>query len=332
MISEVDYVLGRFPQADVGNYLTTERSGRGVAPRVARAKRQQLIDEVIEPYRRWKQQNGHVDWVDLAEQMLQKALAGSYHVVVVDEAQDFSANQVRAIVRHLDREHSVTFVMDAAQRIYPQRFSWGEVGLTVGPSNSRQLSKNFRNTAQIARFAAALLEHVEVTDDASMPDFSSCTGQGPKPLLVTGRFSQQMDHVIDFLQGLDPDAEESVAILHPKGWAWFDYVRLRLGQAGLAYVELTRSSEWPKGPEQIALSTMHSVKGLEFDHVIMVGLNAETLPHGAEAGDSERDAHLRLLAMAAGRARKSLTVTFKAHEASDLIECMDPDTYDRVDR
>ena len=74
---------------------------------------------------------------------------------------------------------------------------------------------------------------------------------------------------------------------------------------GLAYVEMTRRSEWPKGPEQIALSTMHSVKGLEFDHVIMVGLNAETMPHGAEPGDSERDAHLRLMAMAAGRARRT---------------------------
>ena len=95
---------------------------------------------------------------------------------------------------------------------------------------------------------------------------------------------------------------------------------------------MTRRSDWPDGPEQIALSTMHSVKGLEFDHVIMVGLNAETMPHGADPGDSERDAHLRLMAMAAGRARKSLRVTFKASEARDLIDCVDPDTFTRETR
>lgn len=32
--------------------------------------------------------------------------------------------------------------------------------------------------------------------------------------------------------------------------------------------------------------------------------------------------------MSAGRARKTLTITYKPTEASDLIACMDPDTYE----
>ncbi|NHA68766.1 3'-5' exonuclease [Phycicoccus flavus] len=328
--SEVDYVLGRFRTTELESYLTCERAGRGATPRVAQATRRRLLDEVIYPYAQWKADKGTHDWPDLANEMVDQTPAGKYHVVVVDEAQDFSANQVRAVLAHLAADHSVTFVTDGAQRIYPQRFTWTEVGLTVGPSNSKQLSQNFRNTRQIAAFAASLLTQVEVTDDSAIPDLTTCTANGPRPVLVAGRFSAQMDHVIAFIKQLDPDAQESVAILHAKGWDWFDYVKRRLVSAGLAYVEITRQSEWPSGPEQIALSTMHSVKGLEFDHVIIVGLNEETMPHGAEAGDSERDAHLRLLAMAAGRARSTLRVTYKPDEASDLIACIDPATYDQV--
>lgn len=332
LLSEVAYVLGRFRPTELEDYIDCDRAGRGTTPRVTKSTRRRLLDEVIYPYQQWKARNHTVDWWDLANYMVDQVRTTKYHVVVVDEAQDFSANQVRAVMNHVDDAHSVTFVLDAAQRIYPQRFTWAEVGMTVGPSNSKQLSRNFRNTVEIAAFAASLLNHVEITDDASMPDLTSCTVHGDKPVLVSGTFTQQMDHVIEFLKGLDPDAQESVAIVHAKGYSWFSYVKQRLNEAGLAYVEMTRRSEWPKGPEQIALSTMHSVKGLEFDHVIMVGVNAETMPHGAEPGDSERDAHLRLMAMAAGRARRTLRVTFKDSEASDLIACIDPATYIRETR
>ncbi|MFJ7905082.1 3'-5' exonuclease [Streptomyces sp. NPDC096198] len=326
--SEVDYVLGRFMPDSLHEYIECERQGRGRSPRMPASLRRRLLDEVILPFQEWKKPQQAWDWSDLANAMAAKRADDPYHVVVVDEAQDFSANQVRAVLNHVTDEHTLTFVLDAAQRIYPQRFTWAEVGLSVGPHNSKLLSKNFRNTRQIAAFAAPLLRDVETTDDAAIPDLSSCEEDGDKPLLVQGTFTQQMDHLVQFLNELGPENDESVAILHAKGGGWFDYVKTRLNAAGLAWVELTRNGEWPTGPVNVALSTMHSAKGLEFDHVIIVGLNSEVMPHAAEPGDSERDAHLRLLAMSAGRARKTLTITYKPSEASDLIACMDPDTYE----
>lgn len=326
--SEVDYVLGRFMPDRLAEYVECERQGRGRSPRMPTSMRRRLLDEVIVPFQEWKKEQQAWDWADLANAMAAKRADDPYHVIVVDEAQDFSANQVRAVLNHVTDEHTLTFVLDAAQRIYPQRFTWAEVGLSVGSHNSKLLSKNFRNTRQIAAFAAPLLRDVETTDDAAIPDLSSCEGDGDKPLLVQGAFSQQMDHVVQFLNDLGPDNDESVAILHAKGGGWFSYVETRLTAAGLAWVELTRNGEWPTGPVNVALSTMHSAKGLEFDHVIIVGLNSEVMPHATEPGDSERDAHLRLLAMSAGRARKTLTITYKPAEASDLIACMDPDTYE----
>ncbi|MGK5637151.1 3'-5' exonuclease [Streptomyces sp. URMC 126] len=324
--AEVDYVLGRFTPDRLPEYIQCERQGRGRVPRMRAPLRRRLLEEVIQPFQEWKRERQTWDWSDLANAMAARRTGHPYHVVVVDEAQDFSANQVRAVLTHLADEHTLTFVLDAAQRIYPQRFTWSEVGLHVGPHNSKLLPKNFRNTRQIAAFAAPLLKDVETTDDAAIPDLTSCTEDGDKPLLVEGAFTRQLDHVVRFLGDLGPDNDESVAILHPKGW--FGEVKNRLNAAGLAYVELTRNAEWPTGPVNVALSTMHSAKGLEFDHVIVVGLNSEVMPHATEPGDSERDAHLRLLAMSAGRARKTLTITYKPSEASDLIACMDPETYE----
>lgn len=133
LVAEVDYVLGRFEADRLEDYIGCERTGRGTAPRVTQTTRRQLLDQVIYPYNAWKAKEGIADWADLPTLMVEGTPAGRYHVVVVDEAQDFSANQVRAVIEHLNDEHSLTFVADGAQRIYPPKFTWAEVGLNVGP-------------------------------------------------------------------------------------------------------------------------------------------------------------------------------------------------------
>ena len=76
---------------------------------------------------------------------------------------------------------------------------------------------------------------------------------------------------------------------------------------------------------------MASAKGLEFDHVIIIGYNAEVVRHGDEPQDALMDEQRRLLAMSVGRARKSVTVGYKPDDASALIDFLDPRTYSAVD-
>ncbi|HLL49268.1 MAG TPA: 3'-5' exonuclease, partial [Thermomicrobiales bacterium] len=123
--------------------------------------------------------------------------------------------------------------------------------------------------------------------------------------------------------------DETVAFLHPLGW--FRDLKKRLDAEGLAWASIIRASEWPDGPEQIVLSTMHSAKGLEFDHVIAIGYNAEVVRHGDEPHDALLDEQRRLLAMSVGRARKSVTVGYKPDDASRLVAFLDPATYTAVD-
>ena len=133
---------------------------------------------------------------------------------------------------------------------------------------------------------------------------------------------------MQYLRTIDLDAE-SVAFLHPLGGGWFSELRRCLTSHGFRFVELTRKSDWPDGPENIALSTMHLGKGLEFDHVLVLGLNSEVTQHGSDLNDSDRDNYRRLLAMAL-TARRSVVLGYKPSDASELVAYFEPGTYQEV--
>ena len=334
LVDEVHYILGRFAYdprrfqpKSLSDYLGIRREGRGSSPRVARPTRERLIQEVIPAYMEEKRERGKIDWSDLALLAADADPELLYDVVIVDEAQDFSANQVRAISSHLHAEHSTTFVLDAIQRIYPQFFRWSEVGIKARPEMSYRLKENHRNTAAIATFAYPLVKGLLLEDDGTLPDFSACSRPGKKPRVVAGKYSAQVTVMLDRLESTADLRKESAALLQPRGGRWFDEARRQLSLRGIPYCELTRQNEWPTGPEQVALCTIHSAKGLEFDHVLLPGLSQKVTPHGPDEGDADLERFRRMLAMAVGRARKSVMVGYKPGEESSLIGLLDPSTY-----
>jgi superfamily I DNA/RNA helicase len=326
---EVDYLLGRFMPNELDKYLTVRRDGRGGSPRMERSQREALIAQVVEPFIAYKNKNRIKDWNDLAVE-LAEAKHQHYDVVIVDETQDFSANQIRAVMNQLMDTHSVTFILDTVQRIYARGFTWQEVGILVRPDNSFRLEVNYRNTKEIAAFAASLLEGLGTDDDGTMPNFAGAMENGEKPRILKGLYNKQVSYAIEVIKRDINLSEESVAFLHPKGGGWFDRpggLRNRLKDACLPYVEITRESEWPQGEENIALSTLHSAKGLEFDHVFILGLNAEVLPHGEDADDEKLTTLRRLLSMGIGRAKKSVTLGYSAGDVSKLFDYFNKNTY-----
>jgi DNA helicase IV len=331
LVEEVDYVLSRFLPEQLNDYLTARRDGRGISPRVERPMRQAILKDVVEPYQSWKSQRKQMDWNDLAVSLAQQRQPPFYDIIIADETQDFSANQIRAVKNHLAEVYSLTFILDSAQRIYARGFTWQEVGVSVRPEQTHRLQLNHRNTIEIARFASGLIRNLKFDDDGTIPDFSACERHGPLPIVLKGKFSGQVKYIIQYIRNKVNLEQESVAILHPLGGEWFDFVRQQFRSAGLGFVEISRRSEWPRGSENIALSTLHSAKGLEFDHVIILGLNAETLPHGEEEDDDRLVMLRRLLAMGVGRARKSLILGYKPSDMSKLIGYFEPDTYESID-
>lgn len=330
LVKEVDYILGRFLPENTTDYLAARRDGRGISPRVERPLREAIVNDVISPYQSWKQENGLVDWNDLAIHLVRNKRKYPYDIVIADEVQDFSANQIRAIRNQIVENHVLVFVLDAAQRIYPTGFKWQETGISLRAENSYRLKCNYRNTIEIAKFASPLLAGIDVDEDATLPDFSSCREHGEVPKVIKGKFSGQVAYVIDYILDNVDLSEESVAILHPLGGGWFSYVKNAFSSSGLDCVDLTREPEWPDGAENIAFCTLHSAKGLEFDHVIIIGLNARVTPHGNDDGDDQLAMLRRLLAMGIGRARKGVVLGYKEEEASTLAQFLDPETYEEV--
>lgn len=326
-VGEVTYVLGRFPPDQRESYLGAARSGRGRAPAVPRALRSRLLEEVIGPYEARKSRAGRSDWNDIAL-MAAREPSQSYDIVIVDESQDLSANQIRTVMAHLSDDHVTTFIIDAMQRIYPQGFQWSELGINMRPEMVFTLASNHRNTAEIARLASSMVRGLPPDDDGMLPDDQGCQRSGERPKVVAGPYSAQINYMLDCVRPHIASGD-AVGILHPKGW--FNHTRGVLSQRGIDYCELTRESEWPTGPELLALSTIHSSKGLEFDHVLLPGLSDEATPHGNEDGDGTLDSLRRLTAMGIGRARKTVMLGYKPGERSTVFDSMDPEAYDLME-
>ena len=311
LVAEVDYLRGRYLPEEREKYLSSRREGRGASPRVDKALRERLL-RVVTSYEEWLNSINSSDWSGLEISMATASPDLKYDIVVADEVQDFSASQVRAIFPWLAKEHAVTFVLDGAQRIYARGFTWSELGVSVTSANSFQLTVNYRNTRQIAAFALPFVKELVPGDaDATLPDFTQCTRSGPKPVVLRGKFSGQMTYALEFIANNVDLTKQSVAFLHPKGGGWFKAVRQALSDANIEFEEFTRAKDWPDGDVNVALCTIHSAKGLEFDHVFMLGLNADILPHGAEADDSDWLQLRRLLAMGIGRAKETVHLGYK---------------------
>ena len=323
---EARYVMERFLPKDLITYLNVRRDGRGSMPRMERSAREALLNQVINPYLEYKRSLRMLDWNDLAIQLASKKYR-EYDIVIVDETQDFSANEIRAVMNQLSENHTVTFVLDSTQRIYPRKFNWPEVGVNLSTETSYKLTMNYRNTKQIAQFAASILTGMTVDDDGTIPNFSQATREGEIPIVIIGRFNDQMAFVIQKIRSTIDLTKESVAFLHAKGGHWFDALKRCLDRERLPYVTISRQADWPEGHENIALSTLHSAKGLEFDHIFILGLNDEVVPvDNVELNTSNAEklnAIRRLVAMGVGRARKTVAIGYIASDAPSVSRFFD---------
>jgi len=331
LLEELEYVSGRFPEDQLVDYIDCERAGRGLSPKCDKHFRHAFLNDIVYPYQKDKRRRNVYDWNDCCLALIKKPPTTKFDIIVCDEVQDFSANEMRAILAAAHQDTNLTFVLDGAQRIYPKSFMWKEVELKPTAQNFHRLKQNFRNTREIATFIAPIFKKIDIGgDEGTLPNPTDCTEKGPQPIVLEGKYSKQLTWVkAHFLPKVDL-ANESVAFLKPLGGNWFADIRKMLAQDKIDFVELTRQSEWPQSDANVALCTMHSAKGLEFDHVIILGLNSEVTPHGVDEGDATYEVLARLFAMACGRARQSVVVGYKAEDASSLIELLDPKTFNKI--
>jgi superfamily I DNA/RNA helicase len=325
---EVDYILGRFGRANMGEYLTCERKGRG-NPSLPTVRRDLILTSVIKPYLAILDARDIIDWNDCADQVLADGPIPQFDVIIADEVQDFTVQQVRAMRSRLKNPSSLTLVIDTAQSLYPRHIEWSETGIDINADVAvHKLLNNYRNSTQIAQFVQPLLTGMRLSDDGTIPDYTKCKGgAGRTPTIYMGRFAAQMAYAISIILAEVDLAVETVAILTKGGDGRGDIGRA-LTRAGLGYCDLTRRKDWPTGPENIGISTLNSAKGLEFDHVFILGFDTEFFgDHGADEDDYLYTHLRRILAMAVTRAKRTVVIGSRQNFRSDILDLFDPNTF-----
>jgi DNA helicase IV len=328
ILDEIEYLLGRVDLNNVDEYLSIDRAGRGTKPRLTQAHRQGILEKIIKPYIKHKEKFNLIDWNDLAF-YASKTKFDDFDVVIIDEAQDFSANQLKAILNQLTSECFTTIVLDSAQKIYKRGFTWKELGVK-NPTYFR-LDRNYRNTFEIPNFAVQLLNNsgVDFDDDATLPVLSAIERHGPLPIVIQGKFSKQLSEALKYINENVDLSVSSVCFLHPKGGGWFDFVETKLNDASIDFVSISRADKWPSSDINVALSTIHSAKGLEFDYVIMLGIeDSHFLFEEVDCEDSNYVSSIKLISMAITRAKENVILGYKEHTKPRFIDYLEKGTYE----
>ncbi|MDT4938823.1 MAG: hypothetical protein QOG80_2494, partial [Pseudonocardiales bacterium] len=210
----------------------------------------------------------------------------TYVHVVVDEAQDLSAMQCRAIARRCP-VGSVTVLGDLAQATAPWALgSWARTLHHLGHDGAEvhPLTAGYRVPGEVLEVANRLLPHIA----RDVPPATSVRG-GLDALRFTAR-SEFIDEVLRSL--VQPG---SVAVIVPD--LELTPIVEELHAAGIAV-----DVEIAGGAERVSVIAAAAAKGLEFDSVVLVE------PAAVVAGADNRVAGLRLLYVVLTRAVSRLAV------------------------
>ncbi|MDJ0841897.1 MAG: AAA family ATPase [Acidobacteriota bacterium] len=211
-----------------------------------------------------------------------------YAAVVVDEAQDMGTQAFRLLRALVEEGPDDLFIVgDAHQRIYGRnRVVLGRCGIRV-VGRAHKLRLNYRTTDEIRREAVRLLEGRPVddldngTDDnkaykslfhGTPPDFFHYRDQAAQNEAVIA-FIQAREALPDGPEKVHPDKICIVARTHEE----LQVMARTLEQRGMPYVKLETGLHEDSKPG-VRLATMHRVKGLEFQHVLVIGVNRGLVP------------------------------------------------------
>lgn len=304
----------------LNDYKRASRLGRGT-----RLNRQQRVDiwPVFEEYRHQlnRARLKEVDdaYRDAAALIETQKIALPFDSIVVDEAQDMGTEAfklLRAMVP--EGPNDLFMVGDAHQRIYGRNHVvLGRCGINVR-GRSKKLRINYRTTEEIRAWATRLLEGGPIDDLDGGSD--------------TNAFYKSLTHgqppLVKHLEGADEQADCILEVLSDSGFRYSSACVIARTNREVAMIQekleqrgLKTSLIRPQQPEEeesdaLKLATMHRVKGLEFDIVILASANRGLIPlDAAVAGRadvvSEEDADMEercLVYVAVTRARKSAIV------------------------
>ncbi len=317
----------------VGRFSKNEENSKYILHKNS-ASRNAIFD-LFECYERLIYNEGFIDFKTMALLVL-KAIKNEtikpdkYTHIIVDESQDLTKVQLEILHELYNKElsnGSITFIADTAQSIYEHSWlsnhSFKSIGFDMS-GRSKVLSRNHRTTMEIAMASYSMLEKdEEVTANENYVKPQAIEKHGDMPLYM--HFSNEkseFSYIENLIKGLCKSYYlHDIAIL-ARTKPQLELLHTHLIENGIS-ANMFNKNEQSFEDDKVHLMTLHSIKGLEFPVIIIMGINQGYLPY--DNGKINIDAHYesierKLLYVGMTRAKESLYLTSSVKESKFIHE------------
>ena len=281
-------VIVYFGIADMRSYMMQQRVGRTKA-----LSRKQRIEiwKLVEKYVALKHERKYVDRLELFNETtnyLNEHNIRPYTNVIADEFQDFSNPELkflRALVA--EGRNDLFLTGDPMQRIYSGRkINFSAAGINVRGVRSRRLKINYRTTEPIKRVAVSIIKG-QTYDDMdggveSTKGYVSLIHSGEKPQYVmVSNATEEVAQVVEWIKECKSSgiALKDICVAAPS-MGLMKELQTRLHTDGFPY-KVLKGTKRQGASDGVSLCTFHSLKGLEFKAVILMGVNERNVPSKA---------------------------------------------------
>ena len=256
------------------------------------------------------------DLILLAEKSLRAVPLDGYSAVIADEAQDLSCSMIRmlhAIVG--DRPDGLNLIGDGQQTIYAGGYTLAEADVSIS-GRGVVMTTNYRNTVEIAEFAASMVlgdEFMDIEGEHSKPDVATeVVRHGKRPRV--SRFNSHVGHdrsLVAQVQSLIGSGVSGgdIAVLTQTEFVAREVLEA-LSEAGILCMSLVDYDGLVTSA--VKVGTVKRAKGLEFKQVLVARASAallETAWSSTDDAEAERrELDRRELYVAMTRARDGVWV------------------------
>lgn len=284
-------VIVYFGNTDVKSYMMQQRVGRTKA-----LSRKQRIEiwKLVEKYIELKQERKVVDRLELfnkTTKYLNDKNIRPYTNVIADEFQDFSNPELkflRALVA--EGRNDLFLTGDPMQRIYSGRkINFGAAGINVRGVRSRRLKINYRTTEPIKKVAVSVIKGITFEDmdggTESMNGYVSLIHGGEKPIYkIVGNATDEVTQTVEWVnECINNQINANDICIAAPSMGLMKELQSYLHTNGIAYKVLKGTSK-QGASNGISLCTLHSLKGLEFKVVVLIGINERNIPSKVTEG------------------------------------------------
>lgn len=277
----------------VEEYDKMERLGRGRKDPVNRGIERKIIYSIFEEYKRIRLEEytkkfdfNDVSWL-LLEHSKYICEDDKFDYLIIDEFQDMNKAQIQALTRLTQKNSSILLLGDYAQQIIGTKVSFKQLG--IDNIKKESLSKNYRNTMQIANIAESILEKGFIYEDEDEKiNRVISKKEGIIPVLKKVRKDEYIELIDNFF--IDKKGSKGIILMNKKN----------------CYIDAIKNLD-----SSINAYTINRVKGLEFDNLLILDIDEiEYLRDLENIGNNENNEIAKQLYVSITRAKKNLCIAY----------------------